>query len=535
MKKLWSVLLAGALLMGTIAGCSPAADPSSAGSGDSQPQQSSESSGSEASVAETGADEYRIPVLVKSSTVESSDETYVGKLIKEKFGVVFDYEIYAGDILEKTNLQLAGSDYTDIINVPWDNNVVNWIDAGAVLPLDDLLDQYGQDFKALHEENIPIWKMAAPDGKMYKWETAAGLTEGANVMNDMWIRSDVLAALDYPKLVNSDDWIEAIKKGKELFPTTDEGMATEGLCVPLGETWGMALTQIFNEKGGLSGALGGTDCAQWDPVNETYVDMISPYMKENMQFYNKLWRENLTDKESFTMTTDAMTEKMNTGIPIAVFYSGWGAKSANDNLKKTGRAEQAYVPMPIQSPTQYEDGLPRNLGVWHSNGINSWMITDKAKDPARIVEVLNWFATEEGLNASGWGEEGVHYTVEDGEKVPTQAFIDLYVAGGEEYDKIGLTSFPFSGAPDRSTIGSSTTPFYWTRWWSSRATPRKKTWFWRNMASKPLWTCGTVNLWKANFVTTTSLHPLPPFLWKTILRRYRRKSYRAVTSLPYSL
>lgn len=446
-KRALLVLLAGAVLLTALAGCG--GDTSSTADGSESTGSASE--GSTAS-GETSNEEYRINVLVGSSSVDSSDETYIGQLIKEKFNVVFDYEIYAGDMVEKTNLQLAGGDYGDIVNVQWDNNVVNWIDAGAVIALDDLMAEYGADFAALHEEEIPLWRMAGSDGKLYKWETAAGLTEGTNVLNDVWIRSDVLEALGWPKLVSSDDWIEAIRKGKELFPTTEEGVQTEGICIPFGESWGMSLTQIFNEKGGLSGALGGTDSAQWDPVNEEYVDMVTDYMKENLKFYNTLWREGLMDPESFSMDTNNMTEKMNTGIPIAIYYSGWGASGANRNLETLGREDQTYVPMPIQSPSQYENNEPRNLGVWHSNAINSWMITDNAKDPARIMQVLNWFATEEGLNALGWGEEGVHYTVEeDGTKVPTQKFIDLYNAGGEEYDKIGFNSFPFSGAPDKTT------------------------------------------------------------------------------------
>lgn len=455
MKKIFSAVLAGSVLLTALAGCggNDTSSASSQSGAESSGQSSQTSQVSSAVSEEVGTEEYRINVLVGSSTVNSSDETYIGKLIKDKFNVVFDYEIYAGDMVEKTNMQLAGSDYGDIVNVQWDNNVVNWIDAGAVVPLDDLIDQYGKDFAQLHKDELPLWRMAGSDGKVYKWETAAGLTEGTSVLNDVWIRSDVLEALDWPKLVSSDDWVEAIRKGKELFPETQEGVKTEGICIPFGESWGMALTQIFNEKGGLSGALGGTDSAQWDPVNEVYVNMVSDYMKENLKFYNTLWCEGLMDPESFSMDTNNMTEKMNTGIPIAIFYSGWGAGSANRNLETLGREDQTYVPMTIQSPSQFESGTPRNLGVWHSNAINSWMITKNAKEPARIMQVLNWFATDEGLNALGWGEEGVHYTVEsDGTKTPTQEFIDLYKEGGDAYNQIGFSSFPFSGAPDKTTI-----------------------------------------------------------------------------------
>lgn len=179
-KRALLVLLAGAVLLTALAGCG--GDTSSTADGSESTGSASE--GSTAS-GETSNEEYHINVLVGSSSVDSSDETYIGQLIKEKFNVVFDYEIYAGDMVEKTNLQLAGGDYGDIVNVQWDNNVVNWIDAGAVIALDDLMAEYGADFAALHEEEIPLWRMAGSDGKLYKWETAAGLTEGTNVLNDV--------------------------------------------------------------------------------------------------------------------------------------------------------------------------------------------------------------------------------------------------------------------------------------------------------------------------------------------------------------
>lgn len=150
MKRALLVLLAGAVLLTALAGCG--GDTGSTADGSESTGGASEGS---AASGETGVEEYHINVLVASSSVNSSEETYIGQLVKEKFNVVFDYEIYAGDMVEKTNLQLAGGDYGDIVNVQWDNNVVNWIDAGAVIALDDLMAEYSQRSQSLLLQHGP--------------------------------------------------------------------------------------------------------------------------------------------------------------------------------------------------------------------------------------------------------------------------------------------------------------------------------------------------------------------------------------------
>ena len=86
------------------------------------------------------------------------------KAIEEKTGVKIQVENPTGDPLEKLNLMLTGQNYPDIVLMDRGNDIVNrYIEAGALLPLNDLIDEYGPDVKKdvrgnLKQESLYRWK-----------------------------------------------------------------------------------------------------------------------------------------------------------------------------------------------------------------------------------------------------------------------------------------------------------------------------------------------------------------------------------------
>jgi len=75
--------------------------------------------------------------------ITTSDETPIGKILKDKFNIVIEIEPFAGDYKEKTNLMLATGDYPEMVQLVNNDDVVKWIDAGAIIALDDLVAKYG--------------------------------------------------------------------------------------------------------------------------------------------------------------------------------------------------------------------------------------------------------------------------------------------------------------------------------------------------------------------------------------------------------
>ena len=77
--------------------------------------------------------------------------------IKEKINVELDLEIIPqGEYNDKVKLALtAGEDFDLVFTASWINNFTENLTRDAFLPLDELLETYGQDMK----EAIPDWLM----------------------------------------------------------------------------------------------------------------------------------------------------------------------------------------------------------------------------------------------------------------------------------------------------------------------------------------------------------------------------------------
>jgi hypothetical protein len=103
---------------------------------------------------------------------------------------------------------------------------------------------------------------------------------------------------------------------------------------------------------------------------------------------------------------------MSNGSAISVFYVSWLNGTANAALTEAGHPEMSYIQLPIQLDSQYKAGQKRELTKAYSYPFQSWALTDKCKDPERLLTFLNWCYTEEGLLLLNSGIKDVHYTVD---------------------------------------------------------------------------------------------------------------------------
>ena len=137
-----------------------------AGCGSNGSTSSSTASGSASSASgEVSTDGVTISIFDKNSGSNTFDDP-VAKAIEEKTGVKIQVENPTGDPLEKLNLMLTGQNYPDIVLMDRGNDIVNrYIEAGALLPLNDLIDEYGPDVKEMYGETLN--KSRYTDGKNY--------------------------------------------------------------------------------------------------------------------------------------------------------------------------------------------------------------------------------------------------------------------------------------------------------------------------------------------------------------------------------
>lgn len=455
LKSKFAMLLVVCLMVSIIAACS-----SNGGKNTGQETPQSSNSPSESKgTAETGQQErplYTIKYIYPGGArkYKMSDETEIGQIIKEKFNIVFEFIPYAGNWEEKVNLMLAGGDYPEILWIQYNPSLQKYIQAGAAVPLDDYLAD-SPNFTTRYAEQIPLWRSISADKKLYNWQTGQSDFKSNIRGFDIATRIDILEKQGYPNLVSEDDWINYLKQAMKDFPTTPSGQKTIGMTAPFGEPWGMAgIAGIMYEKGGRYTGVAGNGSVIFDHSNNQFVDYLkNEYVKESFHFFNKLYREGILDKESFTDKGAQVQEKFDSGRALSSWYFMPGY-ATNLKLIEAGHPEMQYITLPIRSNTQVERNEKRLIMELDLVPYNNTIITKNAKDPKRIMELLDWASTDEAQILFQSGIKDKHYTIDgNGKRIPT----DLYTKEAQDPDsKVGFNLVSFLGYDVRTgTDGQS--------------------------------------------------------------------------------
>lgn len=384
---------------------------------------------------------YVVTVLREGIDAKASNETEFGKYIEETFGIVFDYVSYNGDWAEKCALMLASGDYPEFMQINTAELMTNYIDAGALLSFDDY-QALLPNFYDWYAEAIPSARASAKDGKLYYYIAEVGGIAGVYDTGLEWsIRSDLLEEQGWPSLLTASEWIEFFKTAKANHPTTESGLETF-VTLPLGESWGMnTLFKNTPEFRIWNHVLSVSFADEAHPVYDTWADGSSNY--DFLAFWNEMWRENLLDPECFTDKCDQLTAKANTTQALATWYARWLIDSSNRAFEEAGTPQYIYVEMPFRTDANAD--APRILThtTTLSLGFGNMCITKNAKEPERLMKLLDYLCSDEGMLRHHWGEEGVDYTVdpETGLRDATPALVELYKSDYEAYKNKGFGIF----------------------------------------------------------------------------------------------
>ena len=193
-------------------------------------------------------DNYPIEISVFiGSGSQPSPDNKMFKYLKEKFNVTFNWDILVGDLYQKRGTMIAGGVYPDLIEI----NETAFIDAGAVIPLDDLFDKYGPRLKAHYADN---WKkMRHTDGKVYcmvNYGIIHGVEQGAFYNGSaFWVQKAVLKDAGYPKVTTVDGFFDMIENYYRKNPNVN-GQPTVPFTV-ITEDW--RAFELWNPPNFLAG------------------------------------------------------------------------------------------------------------------------------------------------------------------------------------------------------------------------------------------------------------------------------------------
>ncbi len=155
----------------------------------------------------------------------------IAKEITKRTGVNVEIQQPTGDPTEKLNLMLAAEDFPDIIMFDRSSDILNkYIASGALIPLDDLINQYGPDVKQMYGDILN--KTRYTDGKNYFLSNWYGFAENEAVFG-FNMKMDLLKELAPDKAdggvpFTADEFEQLLKDFKAKYPKLN-GQAASGL------------------------------------------------------------------------------------------------------------------------------------------------------------------------------------------------------------------------------------------------------------------------------------------------------------------
>lgn len=255
------------------------------------------------------------------------DNTYWGKILKEKAGVSLNILPSGSEAQQKLQALMAGGELPDIVIFGNTKDLQNAIRGNMLVNLDENLDKLpnvtlnASTALQYYRDNI-----SNETGKLYGIPSGVGPAElGTETNWGPYLRWDLYKEAGSPEISTFDDYLPLLKKMQELEPQNKDGRNTYGIT--LWKDWDNYSMFLGTEIGPTLGIdcgdqLGQLPFLQVDfTTGETAntLDADSLYMQA-LKFYYDANQMGLVDPDSLTQTYDTAKAKLVEG---RVFFSWW--------------------------------------------------------------------------------------------------------------------------------------------------------------------------------------------------------------------
>ncbi|MBO9598993.1 MAG: ABC transporter substrate-binding protein [Cohnella sp.] len=335
----------------------------------------------------------------------------IGKALTSKTGITLDAEYAVGDPVQKSSLIAASGEYPDLISAK--QSISKFVDAGAVLDLTDLIDQYAPNIKKVFEGQMGRLKYSEDDPAIYVIPSYS--TVGQQYFNaggGFELQHRVVKELGYPQIKTVADFEKAIKDYLKLHPKDENGNPNIGLSLNA-DDWHMFISVTNPAFLTTGGADDGEFHIDVDTQEVTY-HFRRPEEKEYFRWLNHMNAEGLLDKESFVQKYDQYKAKIATGRVLGLIDQDWDYGDGEKALKAEGKFEYGYGHYPVTLTEEFKEASFWPSGFMAGNGV---AISKDNPDPVRAIKFLDYLASDEGQVLMNWGIEGKHYNVEGGKRV----------------------------------------------------------------------------------------------------------------------
>ena len=419
-KRTLCLLLAMIMVLSIVlAGCSsktaetPAADETPAAT---EPAETTDTPAAPEETAEPALEQKTIQLMITGSGKQANSDKvwaafneqlqqYVPNTTVEFIDVSFD------EYSEKFSQVLASGEGVDLAWTGWLINKPQNIADGNLMPLDDLLAEYGQGIVDILGENVVEIHRNADDGKLYylpSWQGLVGdrrgwlvVTEIAELAGDTWIE-DTEAALN--------KWRNNYSEGTEAFQAVLD-QATKylaaakeagklGAGINTGRVFGWSMYNGTRSNPGVGGSEIGI------PFEDNTFTVIDGVASEHYKLYAKTmadwYKEGYIRSDIMSVDTSTLTMPKNGEITDTTYVFScdpYLTEADQDAATADAGMDMTYLPV--------EENASLILG-----GDTSYAIPYCADEPERAMMVLNAIYSQPDLyNTLIYGIEGEDYTV----------------------------------------------------------------------------------------------------------------------------
>ena len=379
----------------------------------SSPSGSSSASGSAS--ASAPAKPVEVTFFAPQAKAPMEDNSYT-KMIEQKFNVKIKWDLAPTDALtDRRQLLLASGDYPEVFleGKFSTTDLQTYGKQGVLVPLNDLIDKYAPNLKALMEQKSYLKDaMTAPDGNIYGIPRVNECYH-CTYSQKYWINKDWLDKLGL-KVPTTTDELENVLKAFKTQDPNGNGKADE---IPM---TGAPNKYVWNGNNDafIMNAFIYNDNDKYLTVNNGKVDFAAnkPEWKDGLAYMHKLYSEGLIDKASFTQNDQAIGQLGNKEGDEVVGSVTTALLSYLLNVwdDKITRHQHWVIVPPLKGP----NGVQL---AGKSEGFSdfAFAITNKASEEQQIaaIKVADYAFSEEGALLSEYGPEGIGWNkAQPGEK-----------------------------------------------------------------------------------------------------------------------
>lgn len=466
-KRTICLLLAMIMVLSIVlAGCSktaetPAADETPATTEPAETTDNTETPEAPEETAEPALEQKTIQLMITGAGKQANSDKvwaafneqlqqYVPNTTVEFIDVPFE------EYSEKFSQVLASGEGVDLAWTGWLINKPQNIADGNLMPLDDLLAEYGQGIVDILGENVVEIHRNADDGKLYylpSWQGLVGdrrgwlvVTEIAELAGDTWIE-DTEAALN--------KWRNNYSEGTEAFQAVLD-QATKylaaakeagklGAGINTGRVFGWSMYNGTRSNPGVGGSEIGI------PFEDNTFAVIDGVASEHYKLYAKTmadwYKEGYIRSDIMSVDTSTLTMPKNGEITDTTYVFScdpYLTEADQDAATADAGMDMTYLPV--------EENASLILG-----GDTSYAIPYCADEPERAMMVLNAIYSQPDLyNTLIYGIEGEDYT-KNADGTITTSYVGASPTADDSY---GIQRW-IIGSCKNALINNGTDPNYY--------------------------------------------------------------------------